>query len=60
MSVKEANLLLTNSGLNVKIIGGLSDNCTTLTVTFQNLPVGAKVEKGSVITLTVFGTDFED
>ena len=60
MSIKEANLLLTNLGLNIAIIGGLSEKCTTMTVTSQSLPFGAKVKKGSVVTLTVLGTDFED
>ncbi len=60
LSIKEANILLTNSGLNVRITGGLSDKCTTLTVTSQSLPSGANVTLGSVITLTVLGTDFED
>ena len=60
LSIKEANLLLTNSGLNIAIYGGLSEKCTTVTVTSQSLPLGAKVKKGSVITLTVLGTDFED
>ena len=60
MSIKEANLLLTNLGLNIAINGGLSEKCTTMTVTSQGLPVGAKVKKGSVISLTILGTDFED
>jgi beta-lactam-binding protein with PASTA domain len=60
MSIKEANILLTNSGLNIAINGGLSEKCNTITVTSQSLPFGAKVKKGSVITLTVLGTDFED
>ena len=60
MSIKEANILLAQLGLNVRISGGLSPGATTLTVTSQNLPYGAKVTKGSVITLTVLGTDFED
>ena len=60
MSIKDANILLAQSGLNVRIIGGLSPGATSLTVTSQNLPYGAKVAKGSVITLTVLGTDFED
>lgn len=60
MSIKEANLLLTNLGLNIAINGGLSEKCTTMTVTSQSLPFGAKVKKGSVVTLTVLGTDFED
>ena len=60
MSIKEANVLLTNSGLNVRIDGSLSENCTTLTVISQNLPLGARVKRGSVITLSVLGIDFED
>ena len=59
-SIKEVNLLLSTIGLNICISGSLSNTCTTLTVISQSLPVGAKVEKGSVITLTVLGTDFED
>ena len=60
MSIKDANLLLTQLGINIKISGGLSPGCTTLTVTAQSLPYGARVKKGSVITLSVLGTDFED
>lgn len=60
MSIKEANILLAQAGLNVRISGGLSPGATSLTVTSQNLPYGARVTKGSVITLTVLGTDFED
>lgn len=60
MSVKEANILLSQAGLNIRISGGMSPGATTLTVTSQNLPYGARVSKGSVITLTVLGTDFED
>ena len=59
-SIKDANTLLTNLGFNIKIQGGISEGCNTLTVTSQNLPVGARVKKGSVITLEVLGTDFED
>ena len=60
ITIKEANLILINCGLNIRIVGSISDKCTTLTVTSQSLPYGASVEKGSVITLTVLGTDFED
>ena len=60
LPIKEANILLTSAGLNVRINGGLSQNCTTVTVTSQSYPLGARVKKGSVITLTVLGTDFED
>lgn len=60
LSIKEANLLLGSLGLNVRIAGGLSDRCTTMTVLSQDIPYGAKVEKGTTVTLTVLGTDFED
>jgi len=60
MSIKDANILLTNLGLNISVDGGVSQGCTTMTVMSQNLPLGAKVKKGSVITLTILGTDFED
>lgn len=60
MTIKEANVLLAQAGLNVRISGGLSPGATSLTVISQNLPYGARVTKGSVITLTVLGTDFED
>lgn len=60
LSVKEANILAVESGLNIRINGGLSENCTSLTVTSQSLPAGAKVKRGTVITLGVMGLDFED
>ena len=59
-SIRDANIILTNLGFNIKIEGGMSGACNTLTVISQSLPVGAKVKKGSVITLAVLGTDFED
>ena len=60
LTVKEANVLLMNAGLNIRIAGGISEGCTTATVMSQSLPSEARVEKGAVITLTVLGTDFED
>ena len=60
MSIKEANILLTNLGINIRIDGALSEKCNTLTVISQNLPLGARIKKGDVITLRVLGTDFED
>ena len=60
LSIKEANLLLASLGLNVRIPGGISDGCSTVTVISQDLPYGARVKKGTVITLTVLGTDFDD
>ena len=60
ISIKDANIILTNLGINIRIDGGVSKECTTLTVISQNIPLGAKIKKGEVITLTVLGTDFED
>ncbi len=60
LNIKEANELLLKCGLNIKIKGSISNNCTSLTVTSQNYPSGAKIPLGSVITLTVLGMDFED
>ena len=60
LSIKDANLLAVQCGLNIKIKGGISGKCTTLTVIYQSLPVGAKVKRGTVIELNVIGLDFED
>ena len=60
MNINEANILLTNLGLNIRIDGGMSKECTTLTVVSQSIPLGAKIKKGEVIALAVLGTDFED
>lgn len=60
LSIKEANLILSSHGLNIRIDGGISDKCTTVTVISQNIAEGKKVKKGTVITLSVLGTDFED
>ncbi len=60
MNIKDANVLLTKCGLNIKIKGSLSNRCTTLTVMSQSLPYGANVPIGSIIELTLLGTDFED
>ena len=60
LSIKDANILLTNLGFNIQINGGVSKKCTSLTVTSQSLPVGSKVRRGTVIVITVLGMDFED
>ena len=60
MNIKDANIMLTNLGLNIRIDGGMSNKCTTLTVISQSIPLGAKIKKGEIVTLTVLGTDFED
>ena len=60
LTIKEANILISSTGLNIKISGSVSANCTTLCVISQSLPYGAKVTRGTVITIMVLGTDFED
>lgn len=60
MNIKDANIMLTNLGLNIRIDGGMSNKCTTLTVISQSIPLGAKIKKGEIVSLTVLGTDFED
>ena len=55
ISIDEAVKKAINSGLNIKIRGNNGG-----TVISQSLPIGALVERGSVITLEVLVTDFED
>ena len=51
----------TNAGFNVELAGITQNHLsTTYTVTAQSLPSGAKVERGTVIRITVLKTDFED
>ena len=60
LSVSDANIIAAQAGLNIRIEGGVPDCCTALTVLSQSLPYGAKVPKGTVITLTVMRLNFED
>ena len=60
LSIKDANNLISSCGLNIKIDGSISENCNTITVMSQSLPYGAKVRRGTVITISVLGVDFED
>ncbi len=60
LSIKDANIVLSNAGLNLSIEGSISSRCTTLTVVSQSIPVGARVKRGTVINLTLLGLDFED
>lgn len=56
LGIDEAAKLALGAGLNIKIEGSLSGG----TVVFQSLPLGAVVSRGSVITLEILSTDFED
>lgn len=60
LSAAQANVIAASCGLNIRIDGGMSASNSTLTVTSQSLPSGAKVPEGTVIVLTVMRLDFED
>ena len=55
MELSDAVTLCMNLGLNVKIRGS-----NTGSVVEQSLPLGANVERGTIIELTVMQTDFKD
>ncbi|MBQ9070394.1 MAG: PASTA domain-containing protein [Clostridia bacterium] len=59
LSVEEANKLLINSGLNVKI-ANLSIKEGKATVVSQSIPEGSVVSKNSVVLLEILYLDFED
>lgn len=56
MSVDEATRLALNSGLNIRIKGGLGAG----KVVSQSLPLGATVKRGEVVTIDIIVTDYED
>ena len=56
LSLSEAVKRALGAGLNIKISGNLSSG----NVVYQSLPIGASVIRGSVITLEVLASDFED
>ena len=60
ISAAEANIIAAKAGLNIRIEGGLPESCSSLTVTSQSLPYGARVQEGTVIILTVMRLNFED
>lgn len=59
-SIEEANVLLTNAGINIKISNYRPEMGKALTVTYQSLPPGEYVKIGSIIELVAIATDFED
>jgi len=56
IEISEAVKIALNSGLNVKLTGSIDGG----TVVYQSLPVGALVERGSIIELKVLVYDYED
>ncbi|MBR7117340.1 MAG: PASTA domain-containing protein [Clostridia bacterium] len=60
LGIAEANRILANEGLNVKISGVTDLKSNILKVVRQSVPEGYTVKRGSVIELTVLCTDHED
>ncbi len=61
LSLEQANKLIVNSGLNIRIKGNICSNANgVLTVTAQSVEPGVAVIKGTVIEITVIYLDFED
>ena len=59
MTVEDANKIIINSGLNIRIKNpGISGK--NATVISQSLTSGAAVEKNSVVELEIVYFDFED
>jgi len=56
IGIDEATKKAVDSGLNICITGTYRGGI----VTAQSLPLGAKVKRGEVVTLTVIAKDFED
>ncbi len=59
-SLEDANVIATNAGLNIKISNYNPKRNKRLVVTYQSLPPGEYVERGSVIELIAIAMDFED
>lgn len=58
LSVEDANALIINSGLNVKIKN--PNGSGGATVTYQSLPEGTVVKRNSVLEIEILHLDFED
>ncbi len=56
LSLSEAVKCAINSGLNIKLSGSYDEG----TVVYQSIPLGANVEKGSIIELKTLVCDYED
>lgn len=61
LSAAEAVRAATNSGLNIKL-EGITDTSqsSSYTTVYQSLPSGARVKRGTVISLRIMRLDFED
>ena len=60
LSAEAVNKLAINTGLNLKINGIKDGDSGGLIVSCQSIPPGSSVEYGTVITITLIYTDFED
>lgn len=58
-SAVEANTILTNAGLNIKLVGIRGDNQSALVSAVQSPAAGTEVLKGSVVTVEFRSTDVD-
>lgn len=58
LELSEANRIILNSGLNIRIKG--NPQSSGATVISQSIPEGAVVKKGTVLEIEILYTDFED
>ncbi len=59
-SLEDANIIVTNAGLNIKMLNYNPARSSGLIVTRQSLTAGEYVQSGSVIELTAISVDFKD
>ena len=60
LSLAEANRIIINSGLNVKIKGVNNSSGADVVVTYQSIAPGEKLKRGAVLEIRAQGTDFKD
>ncbi len=60
LDAAEANRIATNLGLNIQILGALTDFSAPLTVSEQSIAEGEKIKRGQVLILRLISTAFED
>ncbi len=60
LTPEEANKLIANCGLNIKISGVKDPSAAILRVAWQSIEAGTSVLKGTVIEIKLLRTDFED
>jgi len=57
LKINDATKFALNNGLNIRFSGIFDSDCV---ISYQSLPEGTKVKRGTVITLRAIKTDYED